>query len=162
MSKAFGIAFAVTLVVIAFLVWRGFVATKGNHLEPTGKIGKVRAQKVDDNEVVMVLDFNLKNDSDQAMVVRSVDVTLDAADGSTVNGNMLAAADLGNVFRNFPGLGEQFNSVLKARDGIKAHESVDRMIGVRFDVPEEVVTQRKDVVLRIEDITGPVAELKAK
>jgi len=38
MSKAFGIAFGVTLAIIGFLVWQGFVATKGNHLEPTGKI----------------------------------------------------------------------------------------------------------------------------
>src|SRR6266567_1350190 len=98
MSKAFGIAFAAALVVIALLVWRGFVVTKGNHLDPVGKIGKVRAQKVDDNEVVVVLDFSLKNDSDIAMVVHSVESNIDAADGSVINGNMIAAADLANVF----------------------------------------------------------------
>jgi len=160
MSKAFGIAFAVALVIIAFLVWRGFVETKGNHLEPTGKIGKVRAQKVDDNEVIMILDFSLKNDSDQEMVVRSVEASLDAADGSTVTGAMVAARDLDNVFRNYPALGEQYNTALKARDSVKGHESLDRMVGIRFDVPEDTVLKRKDVVLRIEDITGPVAELR--
>jgi hypothetical protein len=162
MSKAFGIAFAAALVVIALLVWRGFVVTKGNHLDPVGKIGKVRAQKVDDNEVVVVLDFSLKNDSDIAMVVHSVESNIDAADGSVINGNMIAAADLANVFRNYPQLGEQYNPPLKARDQLKAHDSIDRMVGLRFDVPEEAVLNRKDIVLHIEDITGPVAELKAK
>ena len=162
MSKAFGIAFGVTLVIIAFLVWRGFVETKGNHLEPTGKIGKVRALKVDDNEVIMVLDFNLLNDSDQTMVVRTLTASLDAADGSSVDGNMVAVADLANVFRNYPQLGEQYNPPMKARDTLKAHDALDRMVGFRFDVPEDVVLKRKDVVLHIEDITGPVTELKAK
>lgn len=162
MSKAFGIAFAVTLAIIGFLVWQGFVATKGNHLEPTGKIGKVRTEKVDDNEFVMVLDFNLKNDSDQDMVVRSVEAILDGANGSPVNGSMLAATDLNNVFRNYPALGEQFNPTMRARDVVKAHESVDRMVGFRFDGPEDVMLKRKGVVLRIEDITGPMVELKAK
>src|ERR1700683_2863688 len=102
MSKPFGIAFAVTVVIIALLVWFGFVRTKGNHLDPVGKIGKVRAQKVDDNEVVVVLDFKLRNDSDIAMVVHSVEADIDAADGSVVNGKMVAVADLSNVFRNYP------------------------------------------------------------
>jgi len=120
----------------------------------------VRAQKVDDNEVIMILDFSLKNDSDQEMVVRSVEASLDAADGSTVTGAMVAARDLDNVFRNYPALGEQYNTALKARDSVKGHESLDRMVGIRFDVPEDTVLKRKDVVLRIEDITGPVAELR--
>jgi hypothetical protein len=162
MSKPFGIAFAVTVVIIALLVWFGFVRTKGNHLDPVGKIGKIRAQKVDDNEVVVVLDFKLRNDSDIAMVVRSVEADIDAADGSVVNGKMVAVADLSNVFRNYPDLGEQYNPALKARDELKAHDSIDRMVGFRFDIPEEAVLKRKDVVLHIEDITGPVAELKAK
>jgi hypothetical protein len=162
MSKAFGIAFAAAIVVIALLVWRGFVSTKGNHLDPVGKIGKVREQKVDDNEVVVVLDFNLRNDSDVAMVVRSIEGSIDAADGSVINGSMVSVADLANVFRNYPNLGEKYNPPLKARDQLKAHDSIDRMVALRFDVPEEAVLKRKDIVLHIEDITGPVAELKAK
>jgi hypothetical protein len=162
MSKAFGIAFAAALVVIALLVWRGFVVTKGNHLDPVGKIGKIREQKVDDNEVVVVLDFNLKNDSDINMTVHSIEASIDAADGSVINGNTVAVADLFNVFRNYPELGEQYNPPLKARDQLKAHDSIDRMVALRFEAPEEAVLKRKDIVLRIEDRTGAVAELRAK
>jgi hypothetical protein len=30
------------------------------------------------------------------------------------------------------------------------------MVGFRFDAPEDAVLKRKDIVLHIEDITGPV------
>ena len=162
MSKPFLAAFAIAVAVISLLVWQGFVSTKGNHLEPAGKIGKLRFQKVDDNEIVVVLDLQMKNDADIAMVVRGVEVSLESADGSSLKGGLLAGVDLVNVFRNFPQLGEQYNPPLKARETVKGHDSVDRMVGIRFDMSEADFQQRKGVTLRIEDITGPVLELKTK
>lgn len=162
MSKPFVAAFAIAIAVIAVLVWQGFISTKGNHLEPTGKIGKVRAQKVDDNEVIAVVDFKIVNDADIAMVIRNIEASIHTADGSSVTGNLIAGKDMANFFRNYPDVGEQFNPPLKDRDSIAGHETVDRMVGIRFDVPEETMQKRKDLVLRIEDITGPVLELKAK
>jgi len=162
MSKAFRVAFAVALLVIGFLVWRGFVNTAGNHIEPAGKIGKVRALKVDDNEMIAIVDFNVRNDADIPVVVRSIEAQMEAADGSKVTGGIVAAADLGNFFRNYPAIGEQYNPPLKARDTVKGHDSVDRMVGVRFDVSEDAFDKRKGVVLRVEDITGPVLEMRAK
>ena len=162
MSKPFQVAFGVALAVIALLVWQGFISTKGNHLAPTGKIGKVRAQKVDDNEMIVVVDFNMRNDADIAMVVRNVESSIDLADGSSVDGSIIAGSDLANFFRNYPDIGDQYNPPLKARDSLPGHQAVDRMVGIRFDVPEEAMQKRKDIVLKIEDITGPVLELKAK
>lgn len=162
MSKPFTIAFAIALAIIALLVWQGFISTKGNHLAPTGKIGKVRAQKVDDNEMIVILDFKLKNDADIPMVVRNVESSIDTADGNSVDGNIIAGKDLANFFRNYPDVGEQYNPPLKARESIAGHETIDRMIGIRFDVSEAAMQNRKDIVLKIEDVTGPVAELKAK
>ena len=122
----------------------------------------MRAQKVDENEMIVILDFSLKNDADIAMVVRNVEASLDTADGASVNGSLIAGADLANFFRNYPDIGEQYNPPLKARESVAGHQVVDRMVGIRFDVPEDAVQKRKDIVLRIEDITGPVAEMKAK
>jgi hypothetical protein len=162
MSKPFAVAFGVALAVIALLIWQGFISTKGNHLEPAGKIGKVRAQKVDDNEMIVIIDFNMKNDADIAMVVRNVESSIDLADGSSVNGNIIAGKDLANFFRNYPDVGDQYNPPLKARESVAGHQAIDRMIGIRFDVPEDAMQKRKNIVLKIEDITGPVLELKAK
>ena len=112
--------------------------------------------------MIVILDFNLKNDADIAMVVHSVEASIDTADGSTVNGSLIAGVDLANFFRNYPEAGEQYNPPLRARESIAGHQTVDRMVGFRFDVPEETVQKRRDVVLRVEDITGPVLEMKAK
>jgi hypothetical protein len=158
-SKAFGITFGAAVVVIALLVWIGFAKTAGNHLAPTGSIGKVRTVKASDDVTFMVIDFKVKNDSDRDMIVRSVETAIDSADGRTVMGGGVAGADVKSAFANYPELGDQYNPVLKERDKIPAHQQLDRMVGVRFDTQFEKVESRKRVVLRLEDITGPVLEL---
>jgi len=162
MSKPFSIGFGIAAIVLAFVVWRGFVETKGNHLEPKGKIGKIRAEKVDENEMIAIIDFNLQNDADVELVVRTVESEMTTAEGSPVNGSIIAAGDLDNFFRHYPNIGEKFNPPLKARDVLPGRQSTDRMVGVRFDVPEDAWAKRKGVTLRIEDRTGPIIELKGK
>jgi hypothetical protein len=162
MSKPFTIGFSIAAVILAFVIWRGFAETKGNHLDPKGKIGKVRAEKVDDNQMVAIVDFSLQNDADVEMVVRNIEVELTTADGSKVNGNVFAAKDLDNFFRNYPQIGEKYNPPLKARDTLAGRGSTDRMVGVGFDVSEDVWAKRKAVTLRIEDRTGPITELTSR
>lgn len=162
MSKSFGIGFGITAVVIPLLVWWALAATKGNHLAPITKIGKVRLQKVDENETIAILDFSVDNQSDRKLVVRTVESQLDSPDGSHVDGNIIAARDLDNVFRNYPVLGERYNEPFKAWDEVKPRERLDRMIGVRFDASDAQIAGRKDIDLRIEDISGTVVDLKTK
>ena len=159
MSKPFLITFAAAIVVIGVLIWVGFAKTEGNHLAPTGSIGKVRTVKATDDVTFMVIDFRVQNDSDRDMIVHSVETAIDTADGNTVMGSGVAGADIRNAFKSYPMLGDQYNPVLRERDTIPAHHAVDRMIGVRFDAPVEKVESRKRLVLRVEDVTGPVAEL---
>ncbi|HVV44181.1 MAG TPA: hypothetical protein VHC72_03225, partial [Bryobacteraceae bacterium] len=90
MSKAFGITFASAVLVIAGLIWLGFYKTAGNHLAPTGSIGKVRTIKVTDDVSFMVIDFSVKNDSDRDMIVRSIGAAIDTAKGA-VTGSGVAA-----------------------------------------------------------------------
>jgi hypothetical protein len=159
MSKAFVITFAAAIVLIAGLIWFGFEKTEGNHLAPTGSIGKVRTVQATDDVTFMVIDFKVKNDSDRDMIVHSVETAIDTADGNTVMGSGVAGADIKSAFRNYPLLGDQYNPILKERDTIPAHREVDRMVGVRFDTPAGKVETRKRLVLRLEDVTGPVVEL---
>jgi hypothetical protein len=158
-SKPFGIAFGAAVIVIAVVIWAGFVKTAGNHLVPTGKIGKVRAIAVADDLTYMVIDFNVRDDSDRAMVVRSIDCVIGTADGGTLMATPVAVADVKSAFESYPLLGEQYNPVLKERDVIPAHQAVDRMVGLRIDAPLAKVEGRKRVTLHIEDVTGPVLEL---
>ncbi|HEY3826803.1 MAG TPA: hypothetical protein VGL82_19725 [Bryobacteraceae bacterium] len=159
MSKPFLITFGIAVVVIGALIWLGFAKTEGNHLAPTGSIGKVRTIKAADDVTFMVIDFKVKNDSDRDMIVRNVESQVDTTDGSTIMGNGVAATDIKSAFRSYPLLGEQYNPILKERDTIPAHQEVDRMVGLRFDAPADKVESRKRVILRLEDVTGPVLEL---
>ncbi len=158
-SKPFLITFGVAVLVIAGLVWYGFASTKGNHLAPTGSIAKVRTVKAGDDASFMVIDFDIMNDSDRPMVVRSIETTIEMPDGATATGNGVAATDMQMAFKNYPLLGEQFNPVLKERDVIPPHQQVGRMVGVSFDVPYDKVEARKRLTLSIEDVTGPVLEM---
>lgn len=157
MSKPFLAAFGLAVIIIAGLVWFGFMNTAGNHLAPTGKIGKVRTVKASDDLTYMVIDFKVTNNSDREMVVRSIDVTADAGDGLT--GSLVSASDADAAFQAYPLLGERYNDALKVNDKIPAHQTVDRMVGVRFDAPFDKVESRKNVTLRIEDVTGPILEM---
>src|SRR5579859_3241696 len=105
MSKGFGIGFGVMAALIAGFLWYGFATTKGNHLAPVGKIGKIRVQKVDDDVCFVVIDFNVKNDSDRDMIVHNVTVTIDRPEGS-MDGLSVSAKDLEGALRSYPELGQ--------------------------------------------------------
>lgn len=153
LSRGFGIGFGVMAAVIAAVLWYGFATTKGNHLAPVGKIGKVRVQKVDDNVSFVVIDFSVKNDSDRDMIVHSVTVTVDGPEGS-MDGSAVSARDLEGAFRSYPELGQQYEPVLKERDRVPAHQELDRMVGARFDVPVERLEARRKLTLKVDDVTG--------
>ncbi len=153
MSKAFAITFAVAIVVIGGLIWLGFANTKGNHLAPTGSIGKVRTIKAADDLTFMVIDFHVKNDSDRDMIIHSIEATVDAP-GGPFTGSGVADSDVKSAFLSYPLLGDQYNPVLKERDKVPAHQEVDRMVGIRFDVPAEKIEARKQVSLVLDDVTG--------
>jgi hypothetical protein len=42
------------------------------------------------------------------------------------------------------------------------HQTVDRMAGARFELPESEIEKRKSIKLRIEEIDGTVAELQGR
>jgi hypothetical protein len=159
MSKAFGLTFAAAVLIIAGLIWYGFENTKGNHLAPTGSIGKVRTVKAADDLTYMVIDFKVKNDSDRDMIVRSIEASVDTPDGKSIMGSGVARSDIDTAFKSYPELGEQYNPVLRERDAVPAHQEMDRMVGIRFDAPAEKINGRKRLVLKLSDITGVELEM---
>lgn len=150
------------IAVSALLVWWALTVSKGSRPPAVGKIGKVRVQKVDDNESLILFDFNLKNDWNHPVVVRSIEATLAAADGSAVEGHVIAERDLNNVFKNYPELGEKYNPVLTSTDTVGAHDNIDRMLCIRFDASDDTIAKRKDIVIKLEDTSGIVTVIQSK
>jgi hypothetical protein len=89
-------------------------------------------------------------------------MSIDLKDGGSVTGNVLGKADLMGTFKYFPLLGEKYNEALAVGDEIPPHSKADRMISASFDVPLAQMDSRKKVTLRVEDVSGTVAEITGK
>jgi hypothetical protein len=161
MSKTFALTFLIGLVVIGAAIWAVFIKQEGAHIEPTGSILKVRTLKLDENNSAAVIEVRLSNDSDYELVTRTVESSV-ATPKAEVPGNVVAEMDVKDLYKNYPVLGEQFNPILKARDKVPPHSSIDREVCAQYAVPIEDLDHRKEVIVRIQDITGPTLELHEK
>ncbi len=151
---ALGLGSAAILVGVVLYIQRGA------HLELKGSIQKTRTLALPDSSTVVVIDFRFVNSADYPFVVRRVDVLLDPASGEPVEGAIVSEADAAQLFNYYPILGQKFNETLVIRTKIAAHQSLDRMIAARFEMPEDQVRQRKGVRIRVEDVDGAVSEIR--
>ncbi|HLN00964.1 MAG TPA: hypothetical protein VK335_16870 [Bryobacteraceae bacterium] len=159
LNRTFLTGLGVGLVVVAIAVAWMFYMQRGAHIEPAGKILKVRTLALDENSSVAIVDFRVTNSSDYAVVVREVDVTLDAPNGSAVDGQTVSEGDARRLFQYYPILGPKYNDSLIIRDRIKPHATLDRMIAARFEMPVAKLDARKRLRLSVVDVDGPSGEL---
>ncbi len=162
MSKGALIAFAGGLLVVAVILGIVVYVKDSSRLVPGGSIVKVRTQAIDEQNSLAVLEVRLANNSDQAMVVRQLEVTLLTKDGHELPGSIVSAADTKNIFKYYPALGEQYNEPLIVRDRVAPHETMDRMLAVRFETPESDLRERKRITVNLEDVSGATAALTTK
>jgi hypothetical protein len=146
---------AIGLVLIATAVFFIFYTTKSSHLELTGSVLKVRSGALDENSSAAVLDFRVTNVSKVPFSVREVNVAFEDRDGSTSEGTIIAKNDFEALLRYNRFLGSQLNPGLTIRDQIAPHETVDRMVAVRFEIPATRLEHGKALHLHIQDMDGP-------
>jgi hypothetical protein len=153
--KVFGIGLAIVLVAAAGVVWMQW----GAHVDLKGQVLKVRTQGMDDGSSIAVVDFRFVNPSDVLFVVRDVTVSIEDKDGNKIDGATVSDVDANRLFQYYPVLGQKFNDSLLMKAKIAPKESLDRMIAARFEVPQEKLDSRRRLIVRIEDVDGPVAEI---
>jgi hypothetical protein len=161
MTKPFALTFLIGLLVIGGAIWAVFYKQAGAHIEPKGSILKVRTLKLDDNASAAIVEIRTTNDSDYPLVARTIEMSAVTGNGE-VQGNVVAESDVKSLFEHFPVLGEQYNPVLKARDKVPPHSSIDREVCAQFTIAVADLDQRKDLIVRVQDITGPTAEMHEK
>lgn len=150
---------AIGIAVVAAMVAAVVYVQRGAHIELRGAILKVRTQAMDENSSVAVVDFRFVNPADYAFVVRRVDVLLEDAAGKTHEGSVISDADAQRLFQFYPLLGQKFNQSLLIRTKIAPHQSMDRMIGARFELPEPRLQARRKLTVRVEDVDGAVSDI---
>jgi hypothetical protein len=161
MTKPFALTFMIGLLVIGAGIWAVFYKQAGAHIEPKGSILKVRTLKLDDTHSAAVVELRLTNESDYPLIARTIEMSTVTGKGEEP-GNGVAEVDVKDLFKNYPVLGEQYNPVLKARDKVPPHASIDREICATFSIPAADLDQRRDLIVRIQDATGPTAEMHEK
>jgi hypothetical protein len=150
---------AIGLVVIAIAVVWIFYMQRGAHIELRGTIQKVRTLALDENSSAVIIDFRVTNPSDYAFVVRRADVYLTDPAGVERQGMEIGDADAKQLFQYFPALGQKYNQSLGMRARIAPRSSADRMLAVRFEVPEALARDRKALRIRVEEVSGPISEM---
>jgi hypothetical protein len=146
---------AVLAVAIAWM----FYIQRGAHMELKGSILKARTLAIDENSSVAIIDFRVTNVADYVWMVRSVDVSIEDGQGYHIEGSTISDLDAARLFEYYPLLGQKFNSSLTPRTRIQPHQAVDRMIGVRFEVPESQLQTRKSMTLRLAEVDGGISEV---
>ena len=145
-------------MIAIVVVWILYMQ-RNAHIEPQGKILKVRTQAMDENSSVAVIDFRMVNSSDYPIWVREVVVSLQGADGNTYDGAVVSETDAKALFRYYPLLGQKYNDSLIIRERIHPHQTVDKMIAARFEMPQGSLDARKKLTVHIEDVDGPSGDL---
>jgi hypothetical protein len=161
-SKQFWTFLLIGLAVVAIAIFFTLVGTKGSHLDLEGKILKVRVLSLNPNASIVVVDFRAKNPSDIGFLVKNVTMTLEPGSGEPVDGAPISKYDVENVFKYEKLLGSKYNDVLSIRDKITPHQTVDRMVGARFELSEAAIESRKSIKLQIQDMDGALAEIGEK
>jgi hypothetical protein len=162
MNKQLLIFVGVGVAVIAIAIFFVFSSTKGSHLELKGEIIKVRTGALDEQNSAAVLDFRLENPSNIPFVVRDVSATLEKLDGTTTEALVVARADMKSLFQYNRFLGQQYNDTLTIKDKIAPHATVDRMVAVRFEVPDQQLESAKAIHLEIQDMDGALFDTTHK
>ena len=147
-----GIGAVIVAIALVYIVF----ATGGNRMELAGSVLKIRTLPLDENSSAAIVDFRVRNTSDYLFVVRTVEATMVIPSGNTEEGSIISEVDARRLFEYYPVLGQKFNATLLPRDKIAARASVDRMVAVRFEVPEKLLQQRKDLRVKIVDVGSPV------
>ena len=156
MSKQLLIFVGVGVAVIAIAIFFVFSSTKGSHLELKGEILKIRTGALDEQNSAAVLDFRVENPSDVPFVVRDVSAKLEKPDGTTFEGLVVSRSDMNTLFQYNRFLGQQYNDTLTIKDKIAPHSKVDRMVAVRFEVPDNQLETAKAIHLEIQDMDGAI------
>lgn len=152
MNKNLLIGIVAGAALLAVAIWGIFYAQRGAHLQLPGKFLKVRTAPVDDNSSIAMIDFRLTNQSNYPAVIRSVGVALEDRSGKRVEGVTMADADAQRVFDAMPILGQKYNRSLMLQDRVPAHATLDRMIGVRFEIPESRLQDRARLIILIDEV----------
>jgi hypothetical protein len=159
MKEQFASAFAIGLVAVAVAVGAILFMQRGAHVGLTGPMS-VRTIPTDPNTALAVIDLRITNPADYDFEVSNVTVTLETKDGEFPTG-IVSRVDAQRLFDAMPDAGP-FHPTLYTKAIVKAHSTGDYTLLAQYSAPERILQDRKQFVVRIQEINGKVAEFSEK
>ena len=153
------VVFAVAAAIVVCGIAGFLFLNRGSHIELKGSVLKVRTHPMEGDNTLVVVDFRFSNTSDYPFVVKEVTATLEGKDGSKTTGTILAEMDATRFMDYYKELGPKYNESLRMKSKIPGGQTADRMIAATFNLPAPKVEDRKRIVLKIDDVDGPVSEV---
>ncbi len=142
-------------LLVAALYW----IARGKTARVEGSITEVRTLGMDQNSSVAIVDFEFTNRSEALVMIADRDLIVVDQHDSAHESYTLKTADLRQLFRYFPALGEIKHEPLVHRTKIPSGESLRGMVGARFEIPKHELDLRREIVFRVADVDGAVSEL---
>jgi hypothetical protein len=157
MNRQNVVAGAIAVIIVVIAISSILYSTKGNKVQLTGTMLRVRTHSVDAENTVVFADIRVTNPSTQQFVVQDVDVFVD-----DLKGDSFSETDAQRLFEYYPVLGKKYNPNLMVRQKINPGESIDRMVTVRFGATDERIRDRKALRIVITDVDGAKTEIVEK
>jgi hypothetical protein len=153
---------AIGLGVVGLAIAALLFFTQGEVIQIRGSIQHVRWMAQADGTTLAVVDFRFHNPSNYEFRVDNVKMIVTKPHGQTVEGMTVAENDARRIFDYYPTLGQKFNQTLIPQTRINPKESLDRMLAARLEMSAEDFENRNQLVIRVQDVDGPVSELREK
>ena len=147
---------AIALVIVAVLLALVFWANRGSQLRLESRILKTRVIPADEASSIAVLEVRIKNPSNVTFVVRDVHSKVILADGTELDGDLVAQIDLDRVLEGLKIYGPRYNPVLKAKDSFTGSWQGDRTVVATFPRSAAEIERRKGFVIDVDDVDGAV------
>jgi hypothetical protein len=159
LTKGFGIALVIGLVVAGLIVAAILFQQRGATPRLAGEITQVRTLGVEESASVAIADFRYTNDSKMLFIVQQTGMTVTDAAGQIREGRILSAADSHQLFQLFPALGPRAADTLIMKTRIGSGQSGSAMLAARFEISKGRLDARQKLSLSIQEIDGAVSEL---
>lgn len=149
-AKYLAIALLIVAVLLALVLW----SNRGSQLRLESKILKTRVIPADENSSIAVLEVRIKNPSNVTFIVRDVHSKVILADGTELDGDLVAQVDLDRVLDSLKIYGPRYNPVLKAKDNFAGSWQGDRTVVATFPRSAAEIERRREFVIDVDDVDG--------
>jgi hypothetical protein len=157
--EQFGSALIVGALVVAVAVAGILFFQRGAHMELTGPMS-VRILSTDPHTSLAVFDLQIANPSDYDFEVINITATLITAAGEFPT-TTIGRVDAESFFKAMPENGP-FHPTLYTKAIIPGHSNSKYTLLAQYSAPEKLLNDRKNFVVRIQEINGKFAEFREK